>query len=151
MLAIKDNAPDFSLKNQHGDTISLSDFKGKQIILYFYPKDDTPGCTRQAKDFSNNLEKLTKLNTTVVGISKDNVASHEHFCNKHNLTITLLSDEDLSVIQSYGVWKEKKNFGKSYMAISRTTFLISEKGIIQYIWNNVSPKDHFEKILKKLS
>lgn len=139
-MNIGDKAPDFTLQDKDGKSISLSEYKGKKVILYFYPKDNTPGCTKQACNFRDNYPQIQEKGAEVIGISKDGVKSHSNFANKHELTFTLLSDPETEVIQSYGVWKEKKMFGKTYMGVDRTTFLIDEEGNIVDIMNGKKMK-----------
>ncbi|MBC2578501.1 thioredoxin-dependent thiol peroxidase [Peptostreptococcus russellii] len=129
-MKIGDKAPDFTLPDKDGKEVSLSDYKGKKIILYFYPKDNTPGCTKQACNFRDNYPQITEKGAEVIGISKDGVKSHSNFAAKHELPFILLSDKDLEVIKMYDVWKEKKMFGKTSMGVVRTTFLIDEEGTI---------------------
>lgn len=129
-MKIGDKAPDFTLPDKDGKEVSLSDYKGKKIILYFYPKDNTPGCTKQACNFRDNYPQITEKGAEVIGISKDGVKSHSNFAAKHELPFILLSDKDLEVIKMYDVWKEKKMFGKISMGVVRTTFLIDEEGTI---------------------
>lgn len=146
MLTVEDQAPNFTLNNENGDPITLTDLKGKKIILYFYPKDNTPGCTKQAVAFTEQLKEFNEKNTVIFGVSKDSIQSHQNFIKKHNLTISLLSDPDGTVCEQYGVWKEKKNYGKTYMGIVRSTFLIDETGKIKKIWNNVKVDGHVETV-----
>lgn len=129
-MKIGDKAPDFTLPDKDDKEVSLSDYKGKKIILYFYPKDNTPGCTKQACNFRDNYPQITEKGAEVIGISKDGVKSHSNFASKHELPFILLSDKDLEVIKMYDVWKEKKMFGKTSMGVVRTTFLIDEEGTI---------------------
>ncbi len=150
MLKIGDKAPEFTLKDKNQNDISLSDFKGKKIILYFYPKDNTPGCTRQACAFAGLYSEFQKLNVEVIGISKDSVASHIKFAEKHSLPFILLSDPELSAIKSYGVWQEKKLYGKVSMGVVRTTFIIDEQGNIENIMPKVKPDTNAQEILSKL-
>ena len=144
-------APEFSLENQENQSISLSDFKGKKVVLYFYPKDDTSGCTKEAEEFTQKKEEFEKLNTVILGISKDSVKSHEKFCKKYDLSITLLSDPDTQVNQAYDVWKEKSMYGKKYFGTERTTFLINEEGIIINRWSKVKVTGHVDDVLNYLS
>lgn len=150
MLKIGDKAPEFTLKDKNQNDISLSDFKGKKIVLYFYPKDNTPGCTRQACGFAGLYSEFQKQNVEVVGISKDSVASHIKFAEKHSLPFILLSDPELSAIKSYGVWQEKKLYGKVSMGVVRTTFIIDEQGNIENIMPKVKPDTNAQEILSKL-
>lgn len=130
MLEVGTKAPDFTLPDQDGVEYSLSDYRGKKVILYFYPKDNTAGCTKQACGFAELYPQIQEKDAVVLGVSKDSVASHKRFQEKFNLPFTLLSDPDHRVIEEYGVWQEKKNYGKTYMGIVRTTYLIDEEGII---------------------
>jgi bacterioferritin comigratory protein len=130
MLEVGTKAPDFTLPDQNGEMHTLSDYLGKKVILYFYPKDNTSGCSKQAAGFGELYPKFEEKNAVVIGISKDSVASHKKFEQNYNLPFILLSDTELTVIQAYDVWKEKKNYGKTYMGIERSTYLIDEKGII---------------------
>lgn len=150
MLKAGDKAPDFTLISDEGKNISLKNFKGKKVVLYFYPKDDTDACTEEACSFRDNIKFIEKKDTVVIGVSKDNTKSHVKFKKKYNLPFTLLSDENREMLEDYGVWKEKSMFGKKYMGIIRTTFLIDEKGIIKEIWEKVSVKGHIENIISKL-
>ncbi|HEY5123092.1 MAG TPA: thioredoxin-dependent thiol peroxidase [Ignavibacteria bacterium] len=147
MLKIGNIAPDFILKNEKGEEISFKDFKGKKVVLYFYPKDNTSGCTAEACDFKNNVKVFKKHNTIIIGISKDSVQSHLKFKEKFELPFTLLSDESTEVIKEYGVWKEKSMYGKKYFGIERTTFIIDENGIIEKIFQKVNVKGHVEEVL----
>ena len=140
-------APPFSLATDGGGKVSLGDFAGGPLVLYFYPKDDTSGCTREAVDFSAASAKLKKLGVSVVGVSKDSVAAHDKFKAKHKLKVTLASDPDGSVIDSYGSWIEKSMYGRKYMGIDRSTFLIDSKGKIARIWRKVRVPGHVEEVL----
>jgi len=151
MLDIGSKAPLFSLQNQNGDTVNLSDFDGKKVILFFYPKDDTPGCTREAIGFSENKLFFDNKNIIILGISKDSVNSHFKFCNKHNLTVNLLSDPEVDVNQQYGVWKEKSMYGKTYFGTERSTFVIDESGSIENIWRKVKVSTHIEDVISYFS
>lgn len=151
MLEVGSKAPLFSLKNQDGDTVNLSDFDGKKVILFFYPKDDTPGCTREAIGFSENKLFFDNKNIIILGISKDSVNSHVKFCNKHNLTVNLLSDPEIEVNQQYGVWKEKSMYGKTYFGTERSTFVIDESGSIENIWRKVKVATHIEDVISYFS
>jgi peroxiredoxin Q/BCP len=150
MLKIGDKAPDFKLPDDTGKIISLKNFKGKKVILYFYPKDMTSGCTQQACDFRDNIKKFVKKNAVVIGISADDIKSHQKFKQKYELPFTLLSDETKNVLEQYGVWKEKSMYGKKYMGIARTTFIIDEKGKIEKIFENVKVNGHIENLLQIL-
>lgn len=146
-VAIHKPAPDFTLLADNGKKISLHDLRGKKVVLYFYPKDDTPGCTKEACGFRDALPDFTKVKAEIIGISKDDLASHQKFKQKYTLPFTLLSDEDGKVCEAYGVWVEKSMYGKKYMGIDRTTFLIDEKGIVQHIWHKVNVDGHVEEVL----
>nr|WP_314277642.1 thioredoxin-dependent thiol peroxidase [uncultured Peptostreptococcus sp.] len=135
MMNIGDKAPEFTLKDKDGRDVSLSQFRGKKVILYFYPKDNTPGCTKQACNFRDNYPQIIEKGAEVIGISKDSARTHTNFATKHDLPFILLSDPDVEVIQAYGAWKEKKLYGKTFLGIERTTFLINEDGIIVDIIN----------------
>ena len=144
-------APDFSLADKDGNTVSLSDFAGKKVVVYFYPKDNTPGCTRQACAFAAAYGEFEKRGVVVIGISKDGVASHAKFAEKYGLPFILLSDPELQAIQAYGVWQEKKLYGKTSMGVVRTTFLIDEKGKILKIMPKVKPDTNAAEILEYLT
>ena len=150
MMNIGDTAPNFTLQDKEGKTVSLSDFKGRKVVVYFYPKDNTPGCSRQAVGFAENYNEFQKRNITVIGISKDSVESHVKFAEKYNLPFILLSDPELTAIQAYGVWQEKKLYGKVSMGVVRTTFIIDEKGIIVDIMPKVKPDTNAADILAKI-
>jgi len=143
-----DNAPDFTLPCDDGENVTLSDLHGSNVVLYFYPKDDTSGCTVEALDFTALLGQFEAANTRVFGISPDNVASHCKFKNKHALTVSLLADEEKTTLQAYGVWVEKSMYGKKYMGVERTTYLIDAQGKIAQIWRKVSVPSHAETVLK---
>jgi thioredoxin-dependent peroxiredoxin len=149
MLVIGQKAPDFTLQNEAGDLVSLSDFKDQTCVLYFYPKDDTPGCTTQACFYRDSSHEFVKRGVKVIGISKDDVKSHKKFQEKFQLNFTILADPDTTVVQRYDVWKEKSMYGKKYMGVARTTFVI-EKGIIKAIFENVDPKNDVEMVLNFL-
>lgn len=144
---VGDKAPDFNLLADGGDRIKLSGLKGKKVILYFYPKDDTPGCTTEACGFRDNLPKFNKIDAEIIGISRDSVASHDKFKNKHSLPFRLVSDEDGKVCNAYGTWIEKSMYGRKYMGIDRATFLIDGKGVIRNIWRKVKVPGHVEEVL----
>ena len=150
MLEINTPAPEFALPDADGKMVSLSDFAGKKVVLYFYPKDNTPGCTRQACAFAENFAEFKNRNIAVIGISKDSVASHRKFADKYNLPFTLLADPELQAIQAYGVWQEKKLYGKVSMGVVRTTFIIDEKGMIAKIMPKVKPDTNAAEILAAL-
>lgn len=146
-IAVGDKAPNFSLATDGGGKVSLKEFLGKPLILYFYPKDDTSGCTREAIDFSAAAAKFKKLGVAVVGVSKDSVAAHDKFKAKHELNLTLASDPEGKVVESYGSWVEKTLYGRKYMGIDRSTFLIDGKGKISRIWRKVKVPGHVEEVL----
>ncbi|WP_060826788.1 thioredoxin-dependent thiol peroxidase [Sulfurospirillum cavolei] len=150
MLKIGDNAPELTLPNQDDVEISLRDLAGKWIVLYFYPKDNTPGCTTEACDFTATLPQFDTLGAVVLGVSPDSTASHQKFIAKQKLDITLLSDSTTQIAQRYGVWQLKKFCGKEYMGIVRSTFLIDPEGKIAQIWSNVKVKDHASEVKKAL-
>ena len=151
MLEMGTKAPDFTLPDQNGDLHSLSEYKGKKIILYFYPKDNTPGCTKQACGFAERYPQFIEKGAVVLGISKDSVASHKKFEEKYGLPFTILSDPELKVIQAYDVWKEKMNYGKISMGVVRTTYLIDEEGKIVKAFDKVKAADNPERMLGELS
>ncbi|MBE6991123.1 MAG: peroxiredoxin [Ruminococcaceae bacterium] len=147
MPEINTKAPEFTLFDKDGNAVSLSDFAGKKVILYFYPRDNTPGCTRQAQAYAALFPEFAKRNTVVIGISKDSQASHQKFAAKYELPFILLSDPELIAIQSYGVWQEKKNYGKVSMGVVRSTFLIDENGLIEKIDMKVKPDNDAQNML----
>jgi peroxiredoxin Q/BCP len=151
MLKEGDKAPEFSLNDSTGKNVSLKDFKGKKVVLYFYPKDDTPGCTKEACSFRDNLPRFSNINVEILGVSADSEKSHQKFMEKYNLPFTLLSDPDKSVINDYGVWQEKNMYGKKTMGIVRTTFLIDENGKILKIFPKVKVDGHSEEIYNFLT
>ena len=150
MLEIGTKAPDFTLPDQNGNMHSLSEYRGKKVILYFYPKDNTPGCTKQACGFAERFPQFTEKGAVVLGISKDSVASHKKFEEKYGLPFTLLADPELVAIQAYDVWQEKKNYGKTYMGVVRTTYLIDENGKIVKAFEKVKAADNPEQMLGEL-
>lgn len=150
MLEIGTLAPDFELPDQNGDMHKLSDYRGKKVILYFYPKDNTAGCTKQACGYSERMPQFTEKDAVVLGISKDTVASHKRFEEKHGLNFTILADPERSVIEMYDVWKEKKNYGKVSMGVVRTTYLINEEGVIVKANGKVKTADDPENMLAAL-
>ena len=150
MLEIGTRAPQFTLKDQNGNEVSLRDFLGKKVVLYFYPKDNTPGCTRQACAFASAYQGFRELDVTVIGISRDSVASHDKFAEKFDLPFILLSDPTLEVIQAYGVWQEKKLYGKVSMGVVRSTFIIDEQGIVEKVMPRVKPDTNAQEILDYL-
>lgn len=150
MLEARVKAPDFTLPDQDGNLVSLSDFSGKKVILYFYSKDNTPGCTKQACGFSSLAPQFTQKGAVVLGISKDSVASHKKFADKYGLSITLLSDTELSAIKAYDVWKEKNMYGKKVMGVVRTTYLIDENGMIEKAFGKVKAEKNPSDMLEVL-
>lgn len=151
MLEIGTKAPDFALPDQDGNPVALQDFRGKKVVLYFYPRDNTPGCTRQACAFAAQYEAFRARDIVVIGVSKDTVASHRKFADKQNLPFLLLSDPELTAIQAYDVWQEKKLYGKVSMGVVRTTFIIDENGMIEKVMHKVKPDTNAEEILAYLS
>ena len=143
-------APDFTLPDKDGKNVSLSDFLGKKVVLYFYPKDNTPGCTRQACAFAAAYNGFKEKNVEVIGISKDSVASHVKFAEKYNLPFTLLSDSELEIIKAYGVWQKKKLYGKVSMGVVRTTYIIDENGFVEKVMPKVKPDTNAQEILAEL-
>ncbi len=143
-------APDFALENAEGETVRLSDFRGRKVVLYFYPKDDTPGCTQEACSFRDSLERVQSLGAVVLGVSPDSVASHRKFAAKHGLNFPLLADPDTTVAQQYGVWVKKSMYGREYMGIERTTFILDENGVVRKVFPKVKVKGHAEEVLKAL-
>ena len=143
-------APNFTLQNENGESVSLQDYQGKNVILYFYPKDLTPGCTTQACDFRDRYEDFSDVNAVILGVSLDDAAKHTKFIEKHGLPFSLLVDANHEVSEQYGVWTLKKNFGKEYMGIERSTFLINEQGIVEKEWRKVRVKNHIEDVLNYL-
>jgi peroxiredoxin Q/BCP len=151
IIEIGDSAPDFNLLSDKNENISLADLRGKKIILYFYPKDDTPGCTKEACDFRDNLQQFASSNTEVIGVSKDSPEKHQKFKQKYSLPFTLLADSNADVCEAYGVIDKKSLFGKTFLGIKRSTFLIDEQGKIRKIWRNVKVKGHTEQVLDELN
>ena len=150
MLQTGTAAPFFSLPDQNGEIHSLSDYRGRKILLYFYPKDNTSGCSKQAEAYSEKVDEFSKKNTVIIGISKDSIASHKKFESNYNLKFTLLSDPERTVIESYDVWKEKKSCGKISMGVVRTTYVIDENGIIVFANDKVKAAEDAEKMLSQL-
>ena len=146
-LSIGDKAPDFSMPSNGSGSVSLADFAGRYLVLYFYPKDDTPGCTKEAIGFTESKAEFDALNTAILGVSKDTPAKHDKFIAKHDLKVALGSDESGEMIESYGVWVEKNMYGKKYMGIERATYLIGPDGTILEIWRKVRVKDHVSAVL----
>lgn len=150
LLEVGTIAPDFMLFNGLGEEVRLSDFRGKKVVLYFYPKDNTPGCTKQACGFRDAYADFKKADTVIIGISKDSVKSHANFTTKHALPFTLLSDPETEVCEMYGIWQLKKNYGREYMGIVRTTYIIDEQGTIVKVYPKVKVKEHIEKVLEDI-
>lgn len=142
-----DRAPDFSLPSDDGTSIALKDFRGKNVVLYFYPKDDTSGCTKEAIGFTEALKDFAMLDTVVLGASRDSVAKHQKFKDKHDLGVTLISDEEGSLCSDYGVWVEKSMYGRTYMGIERATFLIDKSAKVKRVWRKVKIRGHVEEVL----
>ena len=150
MLEVGKKAPDFSLLNQDEKKISLKDYVGQKVVLYFYPKDDTSGCTKEACSFSDDLSKFSKIDAVVLGVSPDSVKSHKKFSEKYKLKFDLLVDDEKKVVEKYGVWKEKSMYGRKYMGVERTTFIIDENGKIKKIFNKVKVDGHNKEVLEAL-
>jgi peroxiredoxin Q/BCP len=150
MVTLESTAPEFCLPNQDDVEICLRDLRGKWIVLYFYPKDNTPGCTTEACDFSEAAPDFSTLNAIILGVSGDSTAKHRDFIDKKDLSITLLSDESTTMMQEYGVWALKKNYGKEYMGIVRSTLIISPDGIVKAVWKSVKVKEHARIVKEKL-
>ena len=151
MLEVGTKAPEFTLLDKDGNTVSLADFTGKRVVLYFYPRDNTPGCTRQACAFAQNFEDFRRQDIVVIGISKDSVASHLKFAQKYDLPFILLSDPELQAIQAYGVWQEKKLYGKVSMGVVRSTYIIDPQGLIEKVMPKVKPDTNAAEILAYLA
>lgn len=149
-LKVGQKAPDFTLPSDTGEKISLKDFRGKKVVLYFYPKDDTPGCTKEACSFRDNINQILERQAVVIGVSADSIESHKKFKEKYNLNFPLLSDEKHRVLEKYGVWKERSLYGKKFMGTERTTFIIDENGRIAHIFRKVKVDEHTEEVLRKL-
>ena len=143
-----DKAPKFKMPATNGDTLSLSDFAGRRLVLFFYPKDATSGCTKEAVGFSELQSKFKRRKVEIVGVSRDSLASHQHFIDKHDLKVVLASDEDGKACESFGVWKEKSMYGRKFMGIERSTFLIDEEGMIRRVWRKVKVAGHPEEVLE---
>ena len=151
MVAVGEEAPDFTVLTDEGKQVSLKEYRGKKVVLYFYPKDGTSGCTTEALEFKDISDQFAKAGVVIMGISKDSVKSHQGFKAKHQLPFTLLSDSEAKVLNGYGVWKEKTLYGRKFMGTERTTFLIDEKGIIRKIYRKVKPKGHAQTLLIDLT
>ncbi len=147
MITAGDTAPDFTLPRDGGGTVTLSAYRPGKVVVYFYPKDDTPGCTLEAQDFTARADQFAAAGTTVIGLSKDSVKAHDKFCKKHGLAVVLASDEAGQTCEDYGVWVEKSMYGKTYMGIERTTLLIDGAGRVAQVWNKVSVKGHADEVL----
>ncbi len=150
-LSIGNKAPDFTLSDQTGKSHSLSDYRGKYVLLYFYPKDDTPGCTKEACTLRDNYDDFKKIKAVILGVSKDSVSSHDKFAKKYELPFPLLADEDKKVMNAYGAWAKKKFLGKEYMGTLRVSFLIDPKGNIAKIYETVKPAEHAEEVIRDLN
>jgi peroxiredoxin Q/BCP len=148
MLKEGSTAPAFKITDANGETVNLKDLRGQKVVLYFYPKDDTPGCTKEACSFRDAFSKFKKQDIAVLGVSPDSEKSHQKFATKYKLPFTLLADTDRSIVEAYGVWGEKKFMGRTYMGVNRTTFLIDEKGKIKKIFEKVKPEDHASEVLQ---
>jgi len=149
-MKVGQKAPDFSVVDDTGKTVKLSDFKGKKVVLYFYPKDDTPGCTKEACNFRDGIAEIRKQGAVVLGVSADSAESHRKFKAKFDLNFPLLADTDKKIVEGYDVWKEKSMYGKKYMGIERTTFVIDKDGKISHIFPKVKVDEHYEEVLKAL-
>ncbi|MCD6383931.1 MAG: thioredoxin-dependent thiol peroxidase [Thermoplasmata archaeon] len=145
-----DTAPEFCLPDGNGEEVCLKDFRGKWLVLYFYPKDNTSGCTQEARDFSALIEDFRRIGAEVVGISPDSPESHRRFADKHGLKVTLLSDQEHSVLERYGVWQLKRMYGREYYGVVRSTFLLDPKGVIRKVWRRVKVKGHVDEVLETL-
>lgn len=150
ILELGDSVPDIKLPSSEGKEVSLHDFKGKKIVLYFYPKDDTPGCTTEACDFRDAQEDFSKLNVEIVGVSKDSLHAHDKFISKYQLPFILLSDEELKLMEAFGVWKEKTMYGRTALGIVRSSFLIDEDGKLVKAWRNIKATGHVGKVLEEV-
>ena len=150
-IALGKPAPDFTLENQEGEKISLASLRGKNVVIYFYPKDSTPGCTQEACDFRDNIARLQSADTVVLGISKDSAKSHTNFRTKYELPFDLLVDEGAKVCDLYGCWKEKSIYGKTFLGVERSTFLIDKEGILRKEWRKVSVKGHVDSVLEAIA
>ena len=149
-IKLGDMAPEFTSTTQDGTSISLSDLKGSRTVLYFYPKDNTSGCTLEAKSLRDGKEELSRRGYRIIGVSPDSERSHQNFCSKHELNFTLIADTDHSVCEAFGVWAEKSMYGRKYMGVKRTTFLLDEEGRITHIFDKVKTATHFEQIINEL-
>ena len=149
-LKVGQKAPDFTVLNDKGEKVKLSDFKGKKVVLYFYPKDDTPGCTKEACAFRDGIDEIKKKGAVVLGVSADSVESHKKFKSKFDLNFPLLADTDKKIVEAYGTWKEKSMYGKKYMGIERTTYVIDKEGKISHIFPKVKVAEHYDEVLAAL-
>ena len=149
-MKVGQKAPDFTVEGDSGRKVKLSDYKGKKVVLYFYPKDDTPGCTKEACNFRDGLKDLTKEGAVVLGVSTDDVKSHQKFKDKFKLNFPLLADTDKKIVEAYGVWKEKSMYGRTYMGIERTTFIIGKDGKISHIFPKVKVDEHYDEVMEAL-
>jgi thioredoxin-dependent peroxiredoxin len=149
-MKVGDKAPDFSALDDSGKKVKLSELKGKKVVLYFYPKDDTPGCTKEACNFRDGIDAIKKQGAVVLGVSADSVDSHKKFKNKFDLNFQLLADTDKKIVEDYGVWKEKSMYGKKYMGIERTTFIIDKTGKVSHIFPKVKVDQHYDEVLEAL-
>lgn len=149
-LKVNDPAPDFLLPCDNGDSIALEDFADKNVVVYFYPKDDTPGCTQEAKDFKERHAEFARLDTIILGVSRDTVDKHDEFKSKYGLPFNLLSDEDSEMVDEYGVWVEKSMYGRKYMGVERATFLINKEKKLVKIWRKVSVTGHAQEVLAEV-
>jgi len=149
-LKVGQKAPDFTVMNDKGEKVKLSDYKGKKIVLYFYPKDDTPGCTKEACAFRDGISKIKAHGAVVLGVSPDSVESHKKFKDKFELNFPLLADTEKKVVEAYGTWKEKSMYGRKYMGVERTTFIIDEQGKISHIFPKVKVGEHYDEVLEAL-
>jgi peroxiredoxin Q/BCP len=150
-LKVGQKAPDFTVLNDKGEKVKLSDFKGKKVVLYFYPKDDTPGCTKEACAFRDGIDEIKARGAAVLGVSADSVDSHKKFKSKFDLNFSLLADEDKKMVEDYGVWKEKSMYGKKFMGIERTTFIIDKQGKISHIFPKVKVDQHYDEVVEALA
>ena len=150
MVKAGDTAPDFTAADDAGKEFTLGSLRGSKVVLYFYPKDNTPGCTQEACDFRDLSPALSQKNSVVVGVSTDGVRSHQNFKTKYSLPFTLVADPDKEIVNQYGVWVEKKNYGRSYMGVARTTFVIDEEGVVERVFENVKVKGHAGAVLESL-
>jgi len=150
-MKVGQKAPDFTVEDDTGKKVKLSDFKGKKVVLYFYPKDDTPGCTKEACNFRDGISEITKEGAVVLGVSPDDVKSHKKFKDKFDLNFPLLADSDKKIVEAYDVWKEKSMYGKTYMGVERTTFIIDESGKISHIFPKVKVDQHYDEVLEALA